>query len=117
MIFRGRGSDRKGRELLLGLKTFAPECLVKPRKAPGADSRDVLRLVFRFGARFILPGMGVGVAASPGAARILHSRLRGLSPHDPVALVWVVVTLLTVGFLPCWCRARRVDPVVALRYD
>ena len=90
------------------------------RKALGADSRDVLRLVFRFGARFILPGIGIGVAASLGAARILGSQLWGVSPHDPAALVSVVVMLLTVGFLACWVparRATRVDPVVALRYE
>lgn len=90
------------------------------RKALGANSRDVLGLVFRFGARFILPGIGIGVAASLGAARILGSQLWGVSPHDPAALVSVVVMLLTVGFLACWVparRAMRVDPVVALRYE
>jgi putative ABC transport system permease protein len=90
------------------------------RKALGADSRDVLRLVFRFGARFILPGIGIGVAASLGATRILGSQLWGVSPDDPVALVSVVMLLLAVGFLACWVPARRamkVDPVVALRYE
>lgn len=90
------------------------------RKALGADSKDVLRLVLRFGARFILPGIAIGVVASLGAARILGSQLWGVSPHDPVALVSVVVMLLTVGFLACWVparRAMRVDPVVALRYE
>ena len=90
------------------------------RKALGADSGDVLRLVFRFGARFILPGIGIGVAASLGAARVLGHQLWGVSPHDPVALVSVVALLLTVGFLACWVparRAMRVDPVVALRYE
>jgi len=90
------------------------------RKAFGADSKDVLSLVFRFGARFILPGIGIGVTASLGAARILGSQLWGVSPHDPVALVSVVALLLAVGFLACWVPARRalrVDPVVALRYE
>jgi len=90
------------------------------RKALGADSGDVLRLVFRFGARFILPGIAIGLAASIVAARVLRSQLWHVSPHDPVALVSVVVLLLAVGFLACWVparRAMRVDPIVALRYE
>jgi len=90
------------------------------RKALGADSGDVLRLVFRFGARFILPGIAIGLAASIAAARVLRSQLWHVSPHDPVALVSVVVLLLSVGFLACWVparRAMRVDPIVALRYE
>jgi putative ABC transport system permease protein len=90
------------------------------RKALGAGSGDVLRLVLRFGARFILPGIGIGVVVSLGAARILGHQLWGVSPHDPVALVSVVVLLLAVGALACWVPARRamqVDPVVALRYE
>jgi putative ABC transport system permease protein len=90
------------------------------RKALGANSGDVLRLVFRFGARFILPGIGIGVAVSVAVARVLRNQLWGVSPHDPVALVSVVVLLFAVGVLACWVparRATRVDPVVALRYE
>jgi putative ABC transport system permease protein len=90
------------------------------RKALGAGSGDVLRLVFRFGARFILPGIAIGLAASIAAARVLASQLWHVSPHDPVALVSVVILLLAVGFLACWIparRAMRVDPIVALRYE
>ena len=90
------------------------------RKALGAGSSDVLRLIFRFGARFILPGIAIGLAASIAAARVLRSQLWHVSPHDPVALVSVVVLLLAVGFLACWVparRAMRVDPIVALRYE
>ncbi|HKD49974.1 MAG TPA: ABC transporter permease [Candidatus Acidoferrum sp.] len=90
------------------------------RKALGAGSSDVLRLIFRFGARFILPGIAIGLAASIAAARVLRSQLWHVSPHDPVALVSVVILLLAVGFLACWVparRAMRVDPIVALRYE
>jgi putative ABC transport system permease protein len=90
------------------------------RKALGASSADVLRLVFRFGARLILLGIGIGLAASLAIARILSNQLWGVSPHDPLTLFSVVVLLLLVGFLACWVparRAMRVDPLVALRYE
>jgi putative ABC transport system permease protein len=90
------------------------------RKALGAASADVLRLVFRFGARLILLGIGIGLAASLAIARILSNQLWGVSPHDPLTLFSVVVLLLLVGFLACWVparRAMRVDPLVALRYE
>jgi putative ABC transport system permease protein len=51
---------------------------------------------------------------------VLASQLWHVSPHDPVALVSVVILLLAVGFLACWIparRAMRVDPIVALRYE
>ena len=90
------------------------------RKALGAASADVLLLVFRFGARLILLGIGIGLAASLAIARILSNQLWGVSPHDPLTLFSVVVLLLLVGFLACWVparRAMRVDPLVALRYE
>jgi putative ABC transport system permease protein len=90
------------------------------RKALGAASTDVLRLVFRFGARLILLGIGIGLAASLAIARILSNQLWGVSPNDPLTLFSVVVLLLLVGFLACWVPARRairVDPLVALRYE
>jgi len=91
-----------------------------PRKALGAASADVLRLVFRFGARLILLGIGIGLAVSLAIGRILANQLWGVSPHDPLTLFSVVVLLLLVGFLACWVparRAMRVDPLVALRYE
>jgi putative ABC transport system permease protein len=90
------------------------------RKALGAASADVLRLVFLFGARLILLGIGIGLAASLAIARILSNQLWGVSPHDPLTLFSVVVVLLLVGFIACWVparRAMRVDPLVALRYE
>jgi putative ABC transport system permease protein len=90
------------------------------RKALGAASADVLRLVFRFGARLILLGIGIGLAVSLAIARILSNQLWGVSPHDPLTLFSVIVLLLLVGFLACWVparRAMRVDPLVALRYE
>jgi ABC-type lipoprotein release transport system permease subunit len=43
-----------------------------------------------------------------------------LSPHDPVALLAVLATLLVVGVaatLSPVLRALRVDPMQALRYE
>ena len=65
-------------------------------------------------------GFGAGSALSVAAIQVLHSRLYGLSPTDPLALISAVGLLAIVASLAALLpalRASRVDPLVALRYE
>jgi ABC-type antimicrobial peptide transport system permease subunit len=90
------------------------------RVALGAQRSDVLRLILSEGARLILFGVAIGLAASLGLTRLLATILFGVRASDPVTLIFVSVILSAVALLACYIparRATRVDPIVALRYE
>jgi putative ABC transport system permease protein len=90
------------------------------RVAMGGERRDVLRHVMGMGVRLVAIGVGVGIVASLGANRLLHSQLWNTSPYDLPTHVTVVAVILAVGVVACLIparRAMRVDPIVALRHD
>jgi putative ABC transport system permease protein len=90
------------------------------RMALGAGQVDVLRMVLRTGGKLIGLGVVTGVAASFVATRLLESQLWGVSPHDPITLVGVVLVVAVSGLAACYFPARkatRVDPMVALRHQ
>jgi putative ABC transport system permease protein len=90
------------------------------RMALGAGRRDVLRMVSAMGLRLIALGAAIGLLASFGATRFIASQLTGISPHDPVTLLAVVLVMGLVGFAACYFpaqKASRVDPLVALRTE
>jgi putative ABC transport system permease protein len=90
------------------------------RIALGADSRDVLRLILRQGARLAITGSIIGVVGAFFLRRIMASFLFGLSANDPLVLSIVPCIMVLVILLACWLPARRatkIDPMVALRYE
>ncbi|MFL5578190.1 MAG: ABC transporter permease [Gemmatimonadaceae bacterium] len=90
------------------------------RMALGARPDGVLRLVLRQGLAPVAAGVGVGLAASLAATRVMHSLLYGVSATDPLTFVAVALFLGAVALAATWLparRATRVDPLAALRYE
>jgi ABC-type antimicrobial peptide transport system permease subunit len=87
--------------------------------ALGAGRRTVLWMVLRETLLLALIGVALGVPAALAAARLISSRLFGLSAYDPVTLSAATAILVCVavlaGTIP-GSRATRVDPTQALRY-
>lgn len=90
------------------------------RRALGATTADVLRLVGGSAVRMIATGTAIGLALSAVLARLVAAVLFAVKPLDPITLASVSVVLaLTAGVstaAPAW-RAARIDPAVALRTE
>jgi putative ABC transport system permease protein len=90
------------------------------RMALGALAADVRRMIVLQGMRLALVGVVLGVLSAFALSRVITSFLFGVHAHDPGVFVGIPVLLSTVALLAVWlpaCRASRVDPVVALRYQ
>jgi putative ABC transport system permease protein len=90
------------------------------RRALGASTADVLRLVIGDAARVIAFGAAIGLALSLLLGRVLETMLFGVPSTDAItfALVPVVLAVTAVVAMagPAW-RAVRIDPAVALRVE
>jgi putative ABC transport system permease protein len=90
------------------------------RKALGAHTRDVMRLVLAQGMKFALWGIAIGVLASFALTRLMVSLLFGVSAVDPKTYLAVSLLMAIVALLACYVPARRamsVDPIRALRHE
>ena len=68
----------------------------------------------------VLLGAIPGLALALALARILSSRVYGLSPAEPFILAGASLLLVMVALAACYFparRATRVDPIVALRHQ
>jgi ABC-type antimicrobial peptide transport system permease subunit len=90
------------------------------RLALGAQRRDVLMLVLRRGLGLTAGGLAIGLAAAMFAARLIASRLYGITPHDALTVAGVSLLLIAVATISCLLpslRASRLDPVQVFRAD
>jgi predicted permease len=90
------------------------------RMALGARRLDVLRLVMSQTMRIVAIGAAAGCALAVAASRLMASMLFNITPGDPLTMAAAAAALLTVAFLAAYvpaCRAARLDPTLALRYE
>ena len=90
------------------------------RMALGAGQADVLKVVVAQGMLPVLAGVAIGLAASLGLTRLMTGMLYGVNAGDPVTFIGVALVLAAVALIATLvpaCRAARVAPVVALRYE
>ncbi len=90
------------------------------RKALGAQRRDLYTLVLRGAAVVTVTGVGLGVLAAIGAARMIESMVFGVSTGDPLSFLAAIAIVLGVALAASLLPARRaagVDPMVALKQD
>jgi putative ABC transport system permease protein len=90
------------------------------RIALGADRDRVLRLVMTQGVWLTAIGVGLGLAGSAGAVRLLRSMLFGVGEYDPASFGVAAAVLAGAALLACYLparRATRVDPMIALRAE
>ncbi len=90
------------------------------RRALGASTADVLRLVAGNAVRMIAAGAVIGLVAAVVFGRVLTTMLFGTEPLDPATFAFVAVALVITAAVavagPAW-RATRIDPAVALRAE
>ena len=88
------------------------------RRALGATTGDVLRLVVGGAAKVVVAGVVIGLVLSAAFARLITTMLFGVQPLDFVtfATVTIVLGIMTSMAIagPAW-RAARIDPAQALR--
>lgn len=90
------------------------------RIALGASTGQVLRLVLTEAWTLVCGGVALGIFAAMAFGRWMTSLLYGLSPSDPLTLVWAVLIMFATAACAVYLPARRasnVNPVVALRHE
>jgi len=88
------------------------------RRALGATTGDVLRLVVGNAARVVAGGAVLGLVLAGALGRLIETMLFGVRPLDLTTFAVVTIVIGVMAALsiagPAW-RAVRIDPAVALR--
>jgi ABC-type antimicrobial peptide transport system permease subunit len=89
------------------------------RRALGAESGHIRKIVVLQGVRLALTGVTCGLAAGVGLSRSMAGYLFGVQPWDPLVLVVapsVLVGVAVIAALLPAIRASQVDPMRVLHY-
>jgi putative ABC transport system permease protein len=90
------------------------------RKALGAQSGAIIRLILKDGLLVVAAGGAIGVLGSLAWTRFISSQLHVIGPFDLGIHLGAFALLLTTTLFACWLPARRaakVDPMEALRSE
>jgi len=106
---------------LVGILAYSVQQHVRDigvRRALGATTGDVLRLIIANAARVVGAGVAIGLALSAVGGRLIQTMLFGVRPLDLLTFAAVTLLLAIIAALsilgPAW-RAARIDPAIALR--
>ena len=86
----------------------------------GAQSWDILRMIFKESFVVVGLGLGFGLAGAFALARVVQGFLVGVSPNDVAVFAGVSAILGLMSLVACYLPARlalRVDPAVVLRSE
>ena len=90
------------------------------RRALGAQTWHVLRLVVGQGMVLTIIGVVLGLIAAFALTQLMASLLFEVKATDQLTFAIVTVLLVGVGLLACYLpawRATRIDPLIALRHE
>jgi ABC-type antimicrobial peptide transport system permease subunit len=88
--------------------------------ALGASPAEVMSMIFRQSAAFAAVGLLIGLAGTSAVTHLLKTMLFGVGVTDSVsfagAMLAVVLMVFVASLIPVF-RARRISPMIALRYE
>lgn len=108
---------------LFGLMSYAVTRRTREigiRMALGSKAGAVLRLVMRESLQLSAVGVILGVPCALAATHLFGHFLFGVTPTDPMTLIFTFSVLLIVGVIAGYWPARRAattDPMIALRHE
>lgn len=90
------------------------------RVAFGARPGDIRKMIIGRGLVLVGAGMAIGLIGALGVTRLLTGLLFGITKHDPITYVGVVVVLTIMSVVSTLMPARRalrLNPTDALRFE